>query len=181
MICKKIKDKINPFKSILSSASRLKKRKPCRKLSYNRDKALWIWLNWLWAWEMADWLNCSNKQMLIWFSGWKVTVEFLAGIHIDNLMKMTLRATCPGSQHQKMMAPLTQVLRGRVQPAKSTSPEAQWLIISVFSSLRVLFTKITLSPFYTTPWAGFILTVIWVKVWESPHKLPCLSKVDNQH
>lgn len=109
----------------------------------------------------------------------KRTEEFRAGIHMDNLMKMTLGATCLGCQNQEMMAPLTQVVRGRVQPAKSRSHVVRWSITSMFPSLDVLFTKITLrvSLFYTTLWAGFVLTLTWVQVWESPHKLPCLSKV----
>lgn len=109
----------------------------------------------------------------------KRTEEFWAGIRVDNLVRMTLGATCLGSQNQEMMAPLTQVVRGRVQPAKSRSHVVRWLMTSMFSSLDVLSTKITLrvSLFYTTPWAGFVLTLTWVQVWESPHKLPCVSKV----
>lgn len=107
----------------------------------------------------------------------KRTEEFRAGIHMDNLM--TLGATCLGSQNQEMMAPLTQAVRGRVQPAKSRSHVVRWSVTSMFSSLDVLSTKITLrvSLFYTALWVGFVLTLTWVQVWESPHKLPCLSKV----
>ena len=101
---KKIKDKIILFQSILSSSSKLrkkKKRKTFQKSShYNLDKVMLIWWNWQWAQEMesdpiTSWQIEGEKLEAVTdfiFLGSKITVDGAWSHEIKRLLQLGWKA-----------------------------------------------------------------------------------------
>ena len=135
---KKIKDKIILFQSILSSSSRLrkKKRKTFRKSShYNLDKVMLIWWNWQWVQEIesdpiTSWQikgETVEAETDIIFLGSKTTVDGACSHEIKRHLQLG----------RKAMTNLVQLL-SRVQLFATPWTAARQASLSITNSRSLL-------------------------------------------